>query len=320
MDDFDLRPMTSTDRGELAELICISLNAYYETHGRPRPFSRGLATSELMFDVYEKLDPGCGVVAVSRRSGRLAGSCFYHPRPTHVSLGILNVHPNHFGCGVARALVQYVIDYADGMGQDGQAATGSPQRPVRLVSSALNLDSFSVYTRMGFVPQVAFQDLLLTVPAEGLPFHTAGDAQVRPATMADVPAMAWLEEELVGISRQQDYQYFLENHENIWHVSVYADDSGGLAGFLASVNDPGFRMLGPGLASTPEQAAALLLAELNRCCDQTVLFLVPAQCTPLVQQMYQWGARNLEIHFSQVRGPCQPVRGIQMPSFLPESG
>ena len=51
-----------------------------------------------------------------------------------------------------------------------------------------------------------------------------------------------------------------------------------------------------------------------------VVFLVPAQCAPLVEQMYGWGARNCEIHFSQVRGPCQPVGGIQMPTFLPESG
>jgi hypothetical protein len=30
------------------------------------------------------------------------GSCYYRARETHVSLGIMNVHPNHFGKGVAR--------------------------------------------------------------------------------------------------------------------------------------------------------------------------------------------------------------------------
>ena len=38
-------------------------------------------TAALFFDVYDALDPGCGVVAVSIYSGRLAGSCFHHPRP-----------------------------------------------------------------------------------------------------------------------------------------------------------------------------------------------------------------------------------------------
>jgi hypothetical protein len=248
-------------------------------------------------------------VAVSTYSGCLAGSCFYHPRPTHVSLGIMNVHPNYFGCGVARALLSRVIDCAE-----------REQKPLRLVSSAMNLDSYSLYTRAGFVPQVVFQDFILPVPADGLPHRTAGDASVCPATVADVPAMERMEAELVGISRRQDYQYFLDHQDGPWHVSICRDGRVGLAGFLASFNHPGFTMLGPGLARTPDEAASLLLAELNRCRGRTPLFLVPAQCAPLVEQMYRWGARNCEIHFSQVRGQCPPLRGILLPTFLPESG
>jgi GNAT superfamily N-acetyltransferase len=309
MNGIELRPMQASDRTEVTELIHLSTNTWYQTHGRPRLFSRGLEAAGLFFDVYERLDPGCGVVAVSEYSGRLAGSCFYHPRPTHVSLGIMNVHPNYFGCGAARALLQYVIDVAE-----------QQQKPLRLVSSAMNLDSYSLYTRAGFVPQVVFQDLILPVPPDGLPQRAAGDPKVREAVAADVPAMDRLETELVGISRQQDYGYFLENRDGLWHVSVCPDDRGGLDGFLASLSHPGFTMLGPGLARTAQQAASLLLAELDRCRGRTPLFLVPAQCSALVQQMYQWGAKNCEIHFSQVRGPCPPVRGIQMPTFLPESG
>jgi GNAT superfamily N-acetyltransferase len=309
MNDIQLRPMQTADRAEVAELICVSTNTWYQVHARRRVFSRGPAAAELFFDVYEALDPGCGLVAVSTRNGRLAGSCFYHPRPTHVSLGIMNVHPNYFGHGVARAQLGHIIDYAR-----------QQDKPVRLVSSALNLDSFSLYNRAGFVPQTIFQDLFLAVPADGFPHRTAGDQHVRPAALADVPAIDRLETELVGISRAQDYRYFVDNREGFWHVSVYADDRGGLAGFLASLGHPEFTMLGPGLARTPEQAAALLRAELDRYRGRTVLFLVPAQCTALVQQMYQWGAKNCEIHFSQVLGRCPPVQGIQMPTFLPESG
>jgi len=338
MNGIELRPMQASDRTEVTELIHLSTNTWYQTHGRPRLFSRGLEAAGLFFDVYERLDPGCGVVAVSEYSGRLAGSCFYHPRPTHVSLGIMNVHPNYFGCGAARALLQYVIDFAEHQQKLGKgdganlperpegcfAQIGpvpfSEQKPLRLVSSAMNLDSYSLYTRAGFVPQVIFQDLILPVPDEGLPHRTPGDDKVREAVMADVPAIDRLETELAGISRQQDYRYFLGNGEGLWHVSVYPDDRGGLDGFLASLNHPGFTMLGPGLARTAEQAAALLLAELNRCRGRIPLFLVPARCSALVRQMYQWGAKNCEIHFSQVRGPCAPVQGIQMPTFLPESG
>jgi len=300
--------MRSTDRADVAELIYLSTNTWYQAHGRSRLLTGGPETASVFFDVYEALDPGCGVVAVSPYSGCLAGSCFFHPRPTHVSLGIMNVHPNYFGCGVARALLHYVIDRAR-----------REEKPLRLVSSAMNLDSFSLYTRAGLVPRAVFQDLFLPVPPNGLPHRTAGDAAVCAATLADVPAMDRLETELAGISRPQDYRYFLTSG-GPWHVSVYRGERGGLEGFLASFNHPGFTMLGPGLARTPEQAAALVLAELNRCRGRTPVFLVPAQCAPLVEQMYQWGARNCEIHFSQVLGPCPPVRGIQMPTFLPESG
>jgi GNAT superfamily N-acetyltransferase len=309
MNEFEIRPMLATDREEIAELIYLSTNMWYQTHGRPPIFAGGPAAAAIFFDVYETLDPGCGLVAVSKYSGRLAGSCFCHPRPTHVSLGIMNAHPNYFGCGVARALLRNVIDLAE-----------REQRPLRLVSSAMNLDSYSLYTRAGFVPQAVFQDLFLTVPAEGLPHRTAGDASVRPATMDDVPAIERLEADVAGISREQDYRYFLDQKDGPWHVSVYRDERGGVDGFLASINDPRFTMLGPGLARTPEQAASLLLAELNRFRGQTPVFLVPAQSGSLVHQMYQWGAKNCELHFSQVRGPCPPVRGIQMPTFLPESG
>ncbi|MDR0609768.1 MAG: hypothetical protein LBG58_06640 [Planctomycetaceae bacterium] len=51
--------------------------------------------------VYESLDPNCCVLVEEINSKRIAGSCFFHPRPRHVSLGILNTRPDFFGNGVA---------------------------------------------------------------------------------------------------------------------------------------------------------------------------------------------------------------------------
>jgi hypothetical protein len=36
--------------------------------------------------------------------------------------------------------------------------------------------------------------------------------------------------------------------------------------------------------------------------------------------MYDWGARNCELHFGQVRGAFQAFRGVNLPAFLPETG
>lgn len=307
MDQMQLRRMEAADRWEVAELICISTNTWYQMHSRPALFPSP-QKAEVFFDVYEALDPGCAIVAVNQRSGRLAGSCFVHPRPTHVSLGIMNVHPNYFGRGVARMLLQQIIDLAD-----------EQKKPLRLVSSALNLDSFALYTRAGFVPQTPYQDMLLTVPEEGLKLQVEGAQRVRPATADDIPAMVRLEMEVAGLDRTQDFRFFLDNRDGNWHVSVYPGEQGELAGFMVSSGHPGLTMVGPGAARTPEQAAALLLAELDHLRGRTPVFLVPVQCRALVRQMYEWGAKNCEIHFSQVRGACQPLRGLHFPTFLPES-
>ena len=108
-----LRPMELRDRAEVTELICVSTNTWYQLRGRQRIFPCGPESTAIFFDVYESLDAGCGVVAENPGNGRLMGSCFYHPREHHVSLGIMNVHPNYFGRGVARELLQYILDYAD---------------------------------------------------------------------------------------------------------------------------------------------------------------------------------------------------------------
>ena len=314
MDSFTLRPMKPTDRWEVAELICVSTNFWYQTHGRPPIFSGGAKTTLVFFEIYQALDPGCGVVAADRTNGRLAGSCFYHPRPTHVSLGIMNVHPNHFGRGVASRLLGHIIGLAD-----------AERQPLRLVSSAMNLDSFSLYTRAGFVPQAAYQYMLIAVPPDGLPAGwAAGTAssmvrQVREAVPADVSDMVALEMDVAGISRAKDFQYFLENREGFWHTSVLRNAHGELEGFLASCGHRGCNMIGPGAALTPEAMLPLLAAELDRHRGRTPVLLMPVQCTELVQTMYHLGARNCETHFSQVRGAASPIHGVHIPTFLPES-
>ncbi|HZO87820.1 MAG TPA: GNAT family N-acetyltransferase [Chthonomonadaceae bacterium] len=309
MSTLSLRAMQREDWSEVAELIYVSTNYWYQTHGRPPIFTGDPASTELFCSVYEALDPGCCLVAENTRTGRLAGSCFYHPRPTHVSLGIMNVHPNYFGTGVARLLLRAIIEIAEGQ-----------HKPLRLVSSAMNLDSFSLYTRAGFVPRTAYQDMYLFVPPEGISYDAPEASRVREATPEDVDAIVGLEEEIHHIRRDKDYRYFLENRDGIWHTSVLESARGGLDGFLVSVGHPGSNMLGPGMARTPAQAAALIFAELNHHRGRQPVFLVPVDSGALVQEMYRWGARNCELHFAQARGEWKPPNGIIMPTFMPETG
>ena len=304
-----LRTLVERDRTELAELICVSTNAWYQQYGKPVIFPGGPATTTLFADVYEALDPGCCVVAEDPVSGRLMGSCFFHPRPTHVALGIMNVHPDFFGAGVARALLGHVTALADAQHQ-----------PVRLVSSAQNLDSFSLYTRAGFVPRCTYQDMYLDVPASGLTVACPGRERVRPARFSDVPELVMLEESISGIRREQDWRFFIANPGDIWGLSVIAGVDGGIDGVLGSVCHPGSTMLGPGVARDDASAAALIHARLDALRGKKPVFLVPCDRGDLVRTLYGWGARNCEIHLLQVRGHAEPLRGVTMPTFMPETG
>ena len=98
-----IRRMVESDRQSVAELICVSTNYWYEQHGLERIFPDGPESADVFYQVYGALEGSVGIVA--EVGGRLAGSCFYHQRPTHVSLGIMNAHPNYFGRGVARMLL-----------------------------------------------------------------------------------------------------------------------------------------------------------------------------------------------------------------------
>jgi len=67
-------------------------------------------------------------------------------------------------------------------------------------------------------------------------------------------------------------------------------------------------------------AAALIFRALDDYKGMTPLIVIPMQKRLLVEQLYRWGARNVETHLCQIRGAFQPFQGISLPSFLPETG
>ena len=308
MNALTLRTITPADFADVAELIHLSTNYWYAASGKPLIFTGDSANCIVFCETYEMLDAGCCIIA-ENEAGKIVGSCFYHPRKTHISVGIVNTHPNYFGKGVARQMLNRVIALAE-----------QENLPVRLVSSAMNLDSFSLYTRAGFVPRQAFQDMFLPVPQSGLAMPApSGHERVRPATKADIPALVQLERELTGLDRERDLQHFAANAQGIWQLLVIENPSGNaLDGYLASVTHPASNLIGPGAVRTEAEVAALLFAHLNAQRGRSPVFLVPVECAALVQTCYAWGAKNCELHFLQVRGSVPNTSGILLPTFLPE--
>lgn len=307
MNGITLRTMRPRDWTTVAALIHDSTNGWYEAHGNAPIFTGGPESTRIFCEVYEALDPGCCVLAEDEDTGELLGSCFYRRRPTHVSLGIMNVDARHLGRSVASALLALVCEVAD------EAAL-----PLRLVSSAMNLDSYSLYTRAGFVPRTIYQDMTLPLPKGEQGIVAPGRERVRPAHKADLASIVALGIEVEQLHRERDFGYFLD-HPELWHVSVIEDHTGQLTGCLASIAHPGSTMLGPGFSRDETSAAALILAELEHRRPHTPVFVVPAHCAKLVATLYGWGARNCELHVHQCRGRWDEPVGVSMPSFLPET-
>ncbi|MBA61737.1 MAG: GNAT family N-acetyltransferase [Planctomycetaceae bacterium] len=307
---FTIRTMTVDDRHEVSELIYISINHWYQTHGCQPIFTGGPSSCDIFFDVYETLDPGCGVVAEHIETGHLMASCFYHPRKHHVSLGIMTAHPNHFGCGAGKALLQHIIDYSE-----------SHNKPLRLTQSAINVDSFSLYNKAGFVPRHVYQDMFLEIPEAGFSLQPEGLNNVRAATDDDLLQMAELEYQIARITREKDYRFLIENKAGLWSMSVYfCPNAKKILGFLGSCAHPATNLLGPGVAINDDVAIALLAHQLNQHPGQMPVFLLPVESEKLVRTAYSWGARNCELHLCQVHGDYHPFEGINIPTFMPETG
>ncbi|MFM7034391.1 MAG: GNAT family N-acetyltransferase, partial [Planctomycetia bacterium] len=168
-------PLTVADRDPIARLLHRALVHWYESRlGQGARFGDRHEPFALFPEVYEALDPGECVTARDAH-GRIVGVCFSHERETHVSVGIVATAPEASGRGIARGMLSHVLEKAARLG-----------KPARLVSSLLNIDSFSLYSRLGFVPGAIFQDMLLTVPEAGMPTPApAGVAQIREATAGE---------------------------------------------------------------------------------------------------------------------------------------
>lgn len=299
-----IRVMMPGEEAAVAGLIHRSTNSWYREKLGHEIFAGSPEDCGIFPETYEALDPGCCLVA--EIDGRIAGSCFYHPRDTHVGLGIMNAAPEFAGRGVAKALLTEVIERAGGL-------------PVRLVSSAMNLDSYSLYTRAGFCPVAVYQDMVL--PADRpLPPPPMIPGTVRKADVADLFAMVDLEHEVAGIRRAKDLAHFLRSPGGHWATFVHRDVAGQIDGWLASVDHPGCRMIGPGAMRDDGAALALIHAQLAHRRGTSPVFLVPTHEAALVAELYGWGCRNVELHFAQVHGAGMPPQGVVMPSFLPESG
>jgi GNAT superfamily N-acetyltransferase len=305
----DFTRLTAADREPIARLLHRALVHWYESRlGQGARFGESHEPFMLFPEVYEALDPGECVTARTS-SGEIVGVCFSHERETHVSVGIVATSPDTGGRGIAKKMMSLVLEKAKRLG-----------KPARLVSSLLNLDSFSLYTRLGFIPGAIFQDLLITVPDTGMTAAVpSGIERVREAVLADAPRIADFEQLQQGIRREKDFAFFMRNEVGAWRLLVSEVAEGSVKGFLGMSTHPSCTMIGPGVAADEETAIALLWKALDGLRGKTLVFLAPCAASTLVRTAYAWGTRNVELHVAQSTAPVAGAKGIVFPTFMPET-
>jgi len=305
---FHLQVSSKENELEIAELILVSTNCWYENNGKVAPFSCTAEDMKIYRQVYESIDEGCHLLMVDYTNDKVAASCFYHLRKSHISLGIMNVHPDYAGYGLASQLLKEIICISE-----------REKLPLRLISSAMNLDSFSLYNKHSFKPEQIFQDMLIKVPEGGFAVEMKMKGHIRKAELSDVENVYELEKGLLGLDRKHDIEYLIKNEDKIWSSYVYINEAGDCEGFLSSVFHPATKMLGPGVMKNESITLALILTLLNEYIGETMLVLAPSKFPDLIKELYKIGAKNCEIHMTQVRGESFEQLGVSIPTFLPES-
>ena len=305
------RSLCEPDIPAYTDMLYKSFNAWYWKHGWGKDyFGCKPEETSIFYDIYNDLTPGHSIAAFDNDTGRIMGACFYHPREYHVSLGIMSVHPDYWKRGIGKSMVDHILKFTQ----------EKNYKSCRLVGSAINMNSFSLYNRSGFIPRVVHNDMVINISADKPYSHVPGEDRVRDAEMKDVRGMGDLEMDISAIKREMDYLYAIKNPRGVLHASVYENNQQGIDGFMISVKHPALNMMGPCVARTEQIALALIRRELERFRGTWALFVVPVEKRKMVEQLYKWGAVNVETHLKQVWGEFQPFKGVNMPSFLPETG
>ena len=292
---------------QVARLLHRSLATWYETN-----LNQGsrFGSSHLPFihfpKLYRHLDPTHSFGAWLDQ--QLAGVAFIHPRETHISAGIIATDPAFSRRGIAKMLLGRACALADEL-----------NLPLRLVSSLLNLDSFSLYSRCGFRPVTIYQDVHLSVPTQGLACPDVPSIRISTAGVEHAPEIAEAEQELCGISRPRDHHALLAQTALPWEVLVARNSSNSLLGAITFTRHPDWSMPGPGFAQDEAVLSALLYQALNQLRGRDIVALIPSDARNLLASLYAAGGRNIELHALQVRGDWKPPAGLSLPSFLPET-
>jgi GNAT superfamily N-acetyltransferase len=287
--------MSPDDIDVVAPVITRAFNAVNARYGYPSEFPEP-SVSTLMSRYYLSQDPeGC---IVAEQDGTICGSVFARRRGDRVSIGPVSVDPASQAIGVGRRMMEALFDlYPD-------AAS------FRLTQAAFNKESFSLYSKTGFVAA----EPLLRLERPPAPVTPEEDEpHVRVVTAESAPLLADLDRRLTGAERGRE----LPTLFGMGKVYVHGDDSD-IQGYLASMPTPGPTFLGPAVAPSDAQLAALVRAALRDIGPHASGLHLPARFAPTIDECFRLGFRLFCIETFMVRGEWRPPEAFYLHAMFPE--
>ncbi len=291
-----IRPMLPDDIDVVAPVIARAFNAVNARYGYPSEFPEP-SVSTLMSRYYLSQDPeGC---LVAQRGGTICGSVFARRRGDRVAVGPVTVDPASQAIGVGRRMMEALFELFP------DAAS------FRLSQAAFNKESFSLYSKTGFV--AAEQCLRLDRPPAPVT-PEEDEPRVRVVTAESAPLLADLDRRLTGAVRERE----LPTLFGMGRVYVYGDGSD-IQGYLATVPTPGPTFLGPAVAPSEAQLGALMRAALRDIGPRPSALHLPARFALTIDECFRLGFRLFCLETLMVRGEWRTAPAFYLHAMFPET-
>lgn len=229
-----------------------------------------------------------GVVA--EEGSRVIGVNFLHEGDRVRAVGPIAVDPGQQGRGVGRLLMQAILERA------------GPERQVRLVQSAFNTISLSLYASNGFAVK---EPLFLMAGQPRGPAPSEGT--VRRLRQTDIPACAALCKAVHGVTRTHELA-----SPNPMRDPMVIERNGRITGYLTA---PAVWLLNHGVAETPADMRALIVgaAAITR---RPASLLLPVRGNPMFEWALTQGLKVVMPLTLMARGAYAHPRQSWFPSVL----
>ncbi|MCJ7511275.1 MAG: GNAT family N-acetyltransferase [Dehalococcoidia bacterium] len=219
---------------------------------------------------------------------------FLDQRNDIAGVGPVAVGVEHQGRGLGRMVMEALLEQAEVSGFQS----------VRLLQTAYNMVSFSLYCRLGFDAKEEIAFLRGRPPDDE---RTVG--AIRECTPQDLDALDDLSLDVLGFRRRGDVKTIMP-----FVRPLVVEREGRLVGFVCRFPTPSGILMGPAVARD-EEALKDLIVGAARLAPGDLRPVVPVSCPSLLRWALQAGFSLSELGTLMVRGTYEAPAGASMPSI-----